>query len=322
MSTEIGESSSDFKDPKLATQEIDAALAAGDLDRAEQVAQLAIEISPANIPLLLRLSTISFRRHDLPAAAAWADRAIAAKPDHAMAHVERARIYAEEGDLDAAEASLLRAAELQPRAPFFLRRLAELFMRRKDFSSAALWADKAIAADVDHAAAYVLRARIYLAEANLESAEALLLKADGLKANSPETFQLLSQLNLRRKDLVSAAEWADRAIAADNRDGRSHAQRAEVFVAAGDFDAAEGAMLTAIGLWPAAPGFPRRLAEIKLRRSKFSPSAPPAVEEPAAEVTPVPVERTVEIVSPPLPEQPAAVRPKRRSRWKKLLKLP
>jgi hypothetical protein len=110
--------------PLLAGREIadsEAAVERGDLDQAFSSAGAARDIQPWAATPYLQLSLVSEEAGDLPRARAWIEAAIERDQRDWRLWLVSARVETKLGRVAAAERSLRRAAELNPRSPLFKR---------------------------------------------------------------------------------------------------------------------------------------------------------------------------------------------------------
>jgi O-antigen ligase len=114
--------------PLLAEREIadsEAAVEQYDLDQAFSSAGAARDIQPWAATPYLQLALVSEQAGDLPLARAWIDEAIERDRRDWRLWLVSARVETKLGRVAAAEQSLRRAAELNPRSPLFRRLLGE-----------------------------------------------------------------------------------------------------------------------------------------------------------------------------------------------------
>ena len=108
--------------PLLADREIARSQATaneGDLDESMEAAEVARDIQPWASTPYLQLALVSEARGDVAEAGAWIDEAIERDAQDWQLWLVSARLETKLGDIDAAESSLRRAVELNPRSPLF-----------------------------------------------------------------------------------------------------------------------------------------------------------------------------------------------------------
>ena len=103
----------------------------------------------------------------LDEALAVLDQALALEPGFAAAHYNRGFALEQQGELAAARADYEKAVAMVPRMTDAIARLASLAARRSDWKEARTLADRALAAEPDHAVA-----RLALVMADLAAGEA------------------------------------------------------------------------------------------------------------------------------------------------------
>lgn len=114
---------------------------------------------------------------------------IAAAPDDARLLLRRGELYARHEDWIAAEANLLRAAELDPGCPGLARTRGALALSRRHYREALDHLSAAVAAQPGDAEALILRARVHRALGHPAAARADLGRALALVAEPrPELY--------------------------------------------------------------------------------------------------------------------------------------
>ncbi|HXK25329.1 MAG TPA: tetratricopeptide repeat protein [Myxococcota bacterium] len=141
------------------------------------------------------------------------DAAIQAHPDHAGFQALRGRILIHDGSLDAAEAALQRALQLDPGSSAALQQLAVLAEKRGQTALAIEYYDKAAASDATDPAPGWSAFRLARAS-GLDPAELTGRLERYLRAHphSGEAALALAELRMRAGDLKGAQEMAQRAI--------------------------------------------------------------------------------------------------------------
>jgi tetratricopeptide (TPR) repeat protein len=103
---------------------------AGRLAEAEEAYAAALACKPDHAPVLHNLGAIAAAQRDLTRAISWFDRAIAAQPDYALAHLSRAQAHRQLGNHEAAAADYARVVRLEPDNYAAHRALAFLWLDR------------------------------------------------------------------------------------------------------------------------------------------------------------------------------------------------
>ena len=143
----------------------------GNLQEAEKIVGWALDFSPDSSALLRCFSDIAKRQGKIARALAWSERAIEAQPGEARNYEHRATLHSANGELPAAEQSLMRAVELEPDNAGFLRGMSDLARRRGNTAQAFIWSDRAIDAKPDDIWNYDFRAHLHAANGDLVAAQ-------------------------------------------------------------------------------------------------------------------------------------------------------
>ena len=98
----------------------------GKLDEAEKTLLRLTEMAPQQAEAFVNLSVLYLRQREPAKAIAAADRAIAIKPDSAIAHFNKAEGLLEKGDVQDAIASYEQAVRLRPDLPAFRSKLEQV----------------------------------------------------------------------------------------------------------------------------------------------------------------------------------------------------
>src|SRR5438552_8699080 len=98
----------------------------GQLDEAEKTLLRLTEMAPQQAEAFVNLSVLYLRQREPAKAIAAADRAIAIKPDSAIAHFNKAEGLLEKGDVQDAIASYEQTVRLRPDLPAFRSKLEEV----------------------------------------------------------------------------------------------------------------------------------------------------------------------------------------------------
>lgn len=219
-------------------------LAAGDLDGADQAASEAMDRSAIpSIALFRRRAEIATRRRQYDAARGWLDHAIAADPDNAWLHYERATALVAAGLLDEAEAAITEAIRIAPtQRPNFLRRLSDIAMRRGDTAgSIALLQEAAAALPADPWCRSDLAARLLHAG---DPAGARAAIAEAIEV-SPQPSALLyrrrADVEQKLRDFGAARVALEQAIGLDPSDAQTYYSLSNVLMQQGDYAGARSA---------------------------------------------------------------------------------
>jgi Tfp pilus assembly protein PilF len=189
-------------------RQVDEAVRADDIPRAVDLSRKAL-VDGLEHPMLYNLRSYWFEQQGrLKEALADIERAVAMAPDHftvqnaygimlaklshgreAVAAFRRATELAPEfapahfnlgwsnegiGAIEEAERNFERTVELEPRHAHAMAYLADLAYRRGDWAQAGEWADRSLAIDPNRHLAIATRARVAIAQKDLEKAEYIL----------------------------------------------------------------------------------------------------------------------------------------------------
>lgn len=248
--------------PGALGEQVDALLAAGRLDEAEQMLREAVTAYPRSIPLLRRSADLHFRRKRYPEALATSAQALAIAPENASLNFQRGLFLIGVQDFSAAEQALEKAVELAPANTRFLLRLADVCLHLDNKERARQCIEKALAIAPDDANVHAHRARMQRMEGNGERAEASLRLAIEKDPTAPAYLLALSDIYRDRRDFARALELADRAVGINPMNPHPYAHRASIYLAAGDFGAAEYGFRKALELQPGISAYEMRLREI------------------------------------------------------------
>ena len=141
--------------------------ALADIERAVEMAPDHFTVQNAYGIMLAKLS------HGREAVAAFR-KATELAPDFAPAHFNLGWSNEGIGAIEEAEENFKRAVELEPRHAHAMAYLADLAYRRGDWALAGEWADRSLAIDPNRHLAIATRARVAIAQKDLEKAEYIL----------------------------------------------------------------------------------------------------------------------------------------------------
>jgi tetratricopeptide (TPR) repeat protein len=155
-------------------------------------------------------------------------RALAAAPEFLKAHQNLAALYQLQGDLPGAARHYLAAARIDSSDANSRFRLGEMSQKSGDWNEAALWFERAIAADSSDEAAHSGMTQVLLLMQDTARALAFLEKYNA-KTKNPKSWALMLQGDLRvRLGLVDQALQAyQEAALADTADMRPYLRMAK-----------------------------------------------------------------------------------------------
>ncbi|PZW36901.1 Flp pilus assembly protein TadD [Humitalea rosea] len=228
-------------------------LSQGDLDDASEAAEAAQARSPNSTGLLRFRAIVESRRKNWNAAEAVLKQAIANDPEDPGPHHDLAGLRLAQSDLDgaaeAAEAAMARSTGTNVQ---FLRRRADIEMRRKNFATAEGMLQQAIAAEPDNPGLHYDLAGLHMHQNDLDGA---LVAAEAALARDPGTtpvfLRRLSAVEARRQNFAVAGRLLAEAIARHPNDLGPRADLAAMRLSQGDVDGALEAAQAAIAQSPA-----------------------------------------------------------------------
>lgn len=213
-------------------------LGKGDRIGARQAFEHALRISPASIAAVDQLVNLDITVTNFPAAFARARSLHSVLTNSAVPYALEARIHEAANDLKAAEAALLKGAEIDPNATIIAGSLARIYVRSGDYNkaikrldeitkrttNAIAWTDKGIlyennlqpdqaiacyerAISINKNFALALNNLAYLTAKNskrLSEAQDLAARAVQNAPESPETADTLGWIMFQRRDFVGA----------------------------------------------------------------------------------------------------------------------
>jgi tetratricopeptide (TPR) repeat protein len=242
--------------PPLAAA-IEYARREGDTHPEQAAAYLAaaLERAPRNPAILEELVEIDLREGNAEAALTRLDAAIDSGRVRPGTLLLRARVLAETGALDRAEADALRAFEADPALPGAVDTLYAIYEAQGRLDQARASFEEAEAAGVLHSGARLLLGRIYLRQGETDRAEKMFEKvlhddpnASGAKI---DLAYLLAESNRNLDRALRLAEEAQQSMSADP--DAAHAV-GYVYFRKGLYEAALQQFLRALELAEARPG--------------------------------------------------------------------
>lgn len=195
--------------------------------------------------------------------------ALKAQPDHEAAGLFRARLMADDGNVDAALAAVEAILARRPQSADALLTKAELLAFGKRDDDAALAAYQA-AAEIrpDSAPAHVGALRLLLAKKDLEGATAQLAKLRKVLPQHPQTMYFEGHVALLAKDDKKAREFADQLLHVSPNNPRVLQLAGAAAFERKDFAQAEQHLLQALRADPKQQATRRLLALTYLRQSQ------------------------------------------------------
>lgn len=243
-------------------------LSAGDLEAAAHAAEQAKSLGADPSGIERRLATIARRRGRSDEARGLLSAVVARNPSDTGARLDLARLLITEREFDTAAGLIdeALAADFSPRAAL-LRGRCEVEAARGNHVGALAAIMSAIEADPTDSGLHQQHAAVLLAAGDLDAAGNVLDQTIKRFPDAAGTLRLRAVVARRQSDVAGAAQWLDRALAANPRDVWAWFERSALKLADGDFDAADAAAAEAFRLAGNQPvPFLRRRSEIAFRR--------------------------------------------------------
>ncbi|MGG5890534.1 tetratricopeptide repeat protein, partial [Falsiroseomonas sp. HC035] len=178
----------DPKDPWVLLELSSQRMAQGDLNGAEEAVTKALAGPLTNpVHFLRRQSEIAFRRNDTAAATDWLNQAMVADPNDPWCRMEAANQLMLQGSNEEALAKVQEAMALRPEpSPVFLRRAAEIEIRRGNFDMARDYLTQAMAAAPEDPQPWMDLSNLLTGRGDLTGAQAAAEKAMELTTEARE----------------------------------------------------------------------------------------------------------------------------------------
>ena len=189
----------DPEDPQLLNNLAAGLIDLGQLDRAEQALERAVQRAPGSFASHLNLVEIGLRRADLQMARRHADRAVEMGGSVGQTHFARARVLSLQDDLEGAAQELRATVELDARNPQYFLALAENAARRGQVDEAREWCRKVLEMDPRLLSARVNLCTLALRAGDLEEARAALAALEQQAPTHPRTILLREELQKREQ---------------------------------------------------------------------------------------------------------------------------
>lgn len=193
--------------------------AAGKPDLAVELAERAVTLARGHTAVEdIRAAAITLAQNGKPERAeAILTSALTNHRDSPALHEAVAQVQLFRGDIDAAVASLQRAAELEPRNPFRAAQLASVLAGAGRFEDAFPWALKAAELQPENAMLVVGVAQLHAQLGRLPDAITWAVRAAGLAPNNRELAGFCAQLHAATGDMQGAQRWAAEAQQREQR---------------------------------------------------------------------------------------------------------
>jgi tetratricopeptide (TPR) repeat protein len=268
----------DSKDPWSQHQLSGLLLSAGDAEGATAAAEAALATTTGkpHPALLRRMAELEVWRKDRGAAVAWSRKAVEADVTDGWSHFGLSGALLTAELLDEAEREVRLAIDHSPQpapSPFYSR-LGEIYQRRGERATALEWIKRAVEIDPNDRWAQFSLSGLLMAFGKIDEAATAARQAVmvGGRNVPPAMARRLSEVELARRNVPEAVEWAQQAVASDPSDGWSQHQLSTVLQRSGDVagaaTAAEAAVAAAGGAVPSE--FYRRLSEVRREQGQMN----------------------------------------------------
>jgi tetratricopeptide (TPR) repeat protein len=231
----------------------------------------ALEALPASskntAPVLTALGTLELRQRKPADAIALFERALAADPKHAAAHVALGTVYAAQNDQVRAEKAFAAGAAHSPiRSPKRIH-YARYKMVMRQFDSAKADLRDIVTKAPDFLTAWLLLAEIELTQQNYDDAAADITKVLGRDPLHPDASLLSGRISLAKGDFDKAIADLSKATATYSRSAGHLHLLGRAYAAKGDLGKAVASLNQAIAAVPNYAPAILSLAEINLRQN-------------------------------------------------------
>ena len=224
----------------------------GEFSAAEAKASLASVTPGGEVEGQIQLARLRLRQGRMREAVQAARAAVGAGEQNASARLILLRLMATQGDsVDAEVTSIERLTQRFPDDLGLAIALGESQLIAKQNAAAMKTARAVLKRAETSVTAMKILARAYYATGNDSTAQSILERAVGIEEDA-EACHLMSQVFLKRKNVVQARIWLDRAIAANPFYIEALNNLGVAFIQMRDFNAALGVLPTVTKI---APGF-------------------------------------------------------------------
>lgn len=224
---------------------------AGKLDEAEKLLDTAChEKKKARACVAAGMG--HFNRGEIEEARTYALRAVELDDGDAVARLLLGNVHFERSELDDALTQYQRAAALDDKAAMPWANVAAVYLQRGQIDAAADAVDEALARNDELARAHHHRGTILLARGKLEEAQREWELAGELDEDYLPTWLALADLARLRSEPMQETSHLLRALALAPEDGSLHARLGQLYLRAGQSDAAVEEFRSAVSYAPTA----------------------------------------------------------------------
>ena len=238
----------------------------GDFPTTERLLGWALDFNPEHAGLLRRMSELCWDEGKAEEALSWAEQALTADRGDAENYAYLGLLRMRQGLYTDADDLLVRAVEIKPDNPAYLRRLADIMLHLRRSRDAIALAERIVSLRPQEVGGYHFLAALQERYGDFEGAEASILTAIEQAPDNVAALRRISEFCLGRGDISSARGWAQRARNAAPDDPANYDLEANLSLASGDLAGAEEALRTAVGLTKAGSHHKRRLSDVLMRR--------------------------------------------------------
>lgn len=245
-------------------------LRAGQRERAKEEIDAILALAPGDGQGILMLSNWPATEEEIAAAGERIRAAEASIEDPAVFQSALGNLYLKEGDLDAAEASFLKATEFDPEMTGARQALGRLYWRQGKLNDADAQFLAAAEAAGEASAARLQWADFKAKTGEVDAAKEILAGMTNAAPNYLPAYTALAEIAISEKDYEVAAAITDQVMQRDpdNVDGRLLQSRLDV--TRGDFEPAIERLETLRQEYPKAPQVNYQLAVASLLNQDMS----------------------------------------------------
>jgi tetratricopeptide (TPR) repeat protein len=179
-------------------------LLAGDVLAAERLLGWALDFNPEHAGLLRRMSELRWDEGNIDESLSWGQQAVAADPGDAENYAYLGLLYMRQGRYTDADALLLRAVEIKPDNPGYLRRHADIVTHLGRGDDAVGLAERAVTARPQDVYGYHFLAGLQQRYGDVAGAEASIRTAIQQAPDNAAALRRMAEFRLGRGDIGGA----------------------------------------------------------------------------------------------------------------------
>ena len=238
----------------------------GDFPTTERLLGWALDFNPEHAGLLRRMSELRWNEGKVDEAVNWAEQALTADRGDAENYAHLGLLRMRQGRYTDADELVVRAIEMKPNNPAYLRRLADIMTQLGRGHEAVDLAERAAALRPQALHGHLFLAGLQQRYGDFEGAEASILTGLEQVPDNATALRRMARCRLGLGDVDGARSWARRAREAASDDPANYDLEAELALMSDDLSGAEEALRMAAGLTQASGHYKRRLSDVLLRR--------------------------------------------------------